>query len=834
MRASRRSCGQTGPSPGSRRHTLLGPSVHLIGRERDRATVKNLVLHAPGRLVTLTGTGGCGKTQLALHVAAELVDAFRDGVCLIDLATTPSEALVPFTVATALGQRERAGQTLVDTIVTRLAPQQVLIVLDNCEHVINTCAELAERLLTGCPDVRLLVTSRERLRIGREKSWRVPSLAGPVVGPDLDHTALINYPAVRLFVERAQAVQPDFALAPGNARTIAEICVRLEGLPLALELAAARVSALGMLQILERLDDAFRLLVGGSRTAPTRQQTLRGTLDWSFGWLSAVERVVFARLAVFAGGWSLEAAEDVCSDEATIARTDVLELLTHLIDKSLVSVDELDGHARYRFLEPVRQYALESLRAAGDWCATRRRHAAFFRAYALAHERDASVGGSRRHAATQALIQEYANLRAALQWCIEAGEARVGLDIAWGLQFVWKSHGPFGEGVHWISRLLALPNGGEPTPARAVALITAGRLETLRGNRTEAWAFFADGVPLARRITDNWILWVALADSGWCALTRGDYVDAQTAFDEGLTVSRSARDPVAEAISWSNLGQLATYQANYVVGDRCSTEAVRLARNTGDQFALGGALTGAAWAALGLGNLAGARVFAEEIAAADDVLARVNAWEVLGLVALAEHRHYEAGAWLGDALRLRYENQSPFEIGQLLESLAALAAARNRISQALLLSGAAARIRETAGVPLHPMRSAWHTRWLAPLEQDGTAHANQDLLAEGRALSATQAVNLALTEAQLAIEAKPKPVVDIRAHPADLLTPRQQEVAALVAQGLTNRQIAERLVVTERAAASHIERILNKLGVSSRAQIAVWASERGLHTQRSS
>jgi predicted ATPase len=276
--------------------------------------------------VTLTGTGGCGKTQLALHVSADLVDAFRDGVWLVELATVQTPHLVPYAVAAVLGRHDRAGEAMIDTIVAYLRRRELLLVLDNCEHLIDACADLAERVLCGCPEVRLLATSRERLRLGAETTWRVPSLANPDRRTRVTPVELLAYPAVRLFVERAQAIESGFALGPNNASTVVDICACLEGLPLALELAAAHVSALSLSQILERLDDTFRMLVGGSRTAPTRHQTLRATLDWSIGLLTAAEQAVFRRLAVFAGGWSLEAAETVCAD-ATIAPADVLTSL---------------------------------------------------------------------------------------------------------------------------------------------------------------------------------------------------------------------------------------------------------------------------------------------------------------------------------------------------------------------------------------------------------------------------------------------------------------------------------------------------------------------------
>jgi predicted ATPase len=428
------------PSP-ARLHNLPAPHTHLVGREQDSASVRDLVLQAPGRLVTLTGTGGCGKTQLALQVAAGLVDTFPDGVWLVDLASLQAPHLVPFAVAAVFERRESAGEAITDSLVAYLESRRALLVLDNCEHLIDACADLAERLLAGCPGVRLLATSRERLRIAGETSWRVPSLRGP--DPQASTAAatadLLHYPAVQLFVERAQAVRPDFVLGPAAASTMAAICARLEGLPLALELAAARVSTLGLVEILERLEDAFRLLVGGSRSAPTRQQTLRATLDWSHGLLSEAEQAIFRRFAVFAGGWSLQAAEAICASP-TRSTAHVLEFLTHMVDKSLVVVtaDERDGRSRFRLLEPIRQYAREQLVASGELDATSERHASFFLAFAEAHERDASMGGARRMAAADALEAEYANLQGG-RYTRRGARLAIGADAAIRVEVAWRS-----------------------------------------------------------------------------------------------------------------------------------------------------------------------------------------------------------------------------------------------------------------------------------------------------------------------------------------------------------------------------------------------------------
>jgi predicted ATPase len=376
-----------GVARGNQHHNLPVQRTRLIGRELDAAAVRQAVLESEGHLVTLTGTGGCGKSRLALNVAADLVDAYPDGVWLVELAPLADPALVPEAVAAAFGVHQQPSRPILDSLVARLKPRHLLLILDNCEHLVEACARLADTVLSACPGLRLLATSREPLRVEGEILWRVPSLVVPEPGHAAPLKELARSPAVRLFVERAQAVQQGFVLTSENAAAVAQICARVDGIPLALELAAARVRVLTVGHIAERLDHSFRLLSGGSRTAHSRHQTLKATLDWSHALLSPPERSVFRRLAVFAGGWDIEAAEAVCAD-AVIDRTDVLELLTRLVDRSLVVADE----GRYRLLEPIRQYAQEHLTALGESQGVRHRHSAHY--LDLAEQASATLWGS--------------------------------------------------------------------------------------------------------------------------------------------------------------------------------------------------------------------------------------------------------------------------------------------------------------------------------------------------------------------------------------------------------------------------------------------------------
>ena len=351
-----------GHQPASQPNNLPLDLSSFVGREKELAEVRRLMEEA--RLLTLTGTGGCGKTRLALAVAGELAEEFEDGVWFVELASLSDPSLVPQAVASVLGAREQPGRSLTETLSDHLRVRKLLLVLDNCEHLIVSCAALAEVLLRSCPELRILATSREALGIVGEFTWPVPPLSLPDLRRLPDRESLAQYESTCLFVERAVAVKPSFVLTEQNAPAVAQVCYRLDGIPLALELAAARTKVLSVEQIADRLDDCFRLLAAGGRTAMPRHKTLHATMDWSHELLGAKEQVLFRRLSVFSGGFSLEAAETVCAGEG-IEEDEVLGLLSHLVDKSLVVAREEDGEARYRLLGTVRQYGREKLDESG-------------------------------------------------------------------------------------------------------------------------------------------------------------------------------------------------------------------------------------------------------------------------------------------------------------------------------------------------------------------------------------------------------------------------------------------------------------------------------------
>jgi non-specific serine/threonine protein kinase len=806
---------------GHKRHNLPVQRTRLIGREHDAAAVRRVLLEADGRTVTLTGAGGCGKTRLALAVAGDVVDGFADGVWLVELAPLADPLLLPQAVATALGVREQPPRPILNTLVASLRSRQLLLVLDNCEHLVEACAHVADAMLRSCPDVRLLATSREPLGVQGEITWRVPSLAVRDLQQARSLEELARSPAVQLFVDRTQAVRPAFVLTHQNGKAIAQICRRLDGLPLGIELGAARMRSLGVDQLLERLDAHVGVLVGASRTAPSRQQTLQATLDWSYALLTPTERVVFRRLAVFASGCSLEAAEMVCAGDA-FDGAEILELLSRLVDKSLVVMEECDGRARYRLLEPVRQYAQEQLQATGELAAVQERHAGFF--LALAEQWAGWTRGARTFDMEEL---EQDNLRTALRWCVDHGAADMGLRMARGCMFFWNQRTALAEGRMWLSLLLKLPGAEQPTVARAAALGCSGLIAMRHGDFALARALHEQGLATARQVGDLAQLYSNLQDAGWSALYRGEYRPAQTSFEEAVATARTVGDLVCEAWGLCCIGTVAEFEADAATAGAYGEKALSLAKSLDEPWLMGMALSILGHATFAQGDVAPARRQTEEGLA---VLRRVGhqwgmayALDNLGHIAVVQEQHAEAQARFAESLTLSQEAGDVNGTAQSLDGLAAVAAARGQQERAFLLIGAAAALRESIDAPLHPLGRERRNRWLNALRRTVGEDAFTQAWARGHALTLDEGVALAFEETRPAAGAGSVHAPDT--VPASPLSPREQEVAALLAEGLSNRQIAERLVITERTVAAHVEHILDKLVFSSRTQIALWAAD---------
>ena len=453
----------------SARHNLPASLTSFVGRERALLEAKRWLPMT--RLLTLTGAGGCGKTRLALEVASDLVGAHSDGVWLVELAPLPEPALASQAVAQALGVREQPGRALEDTLADHLRTKDSLLVLDNCEHLVDAAARLAHALLSACPKLRVLATSREPLGVQGEVVWQVPPLSLPDVEGASSIESLLSTEAVRLFVDRARSRLLDFELKRENAGATVRVCRKLDGIPLAIELAAARMGALAVEQVAQRLEESLDLLGSGSRTVDPRHQTLKATLDWSYDLLSETERALFRRLSVFAGSWTLEAAEVVGAGSG-IDKDDVLDLLLRLVDKSMVVAEAaVDGEVRYRFLEPVRQYGRERLEECEEADAVLDRHATFF--FALAQKAGPELRKAHQEAWADQIEKEYENIRAALSWLIASRQTEVALQLAKGLGHFWYLRGFLREGVRWLPAALANKDA-VPVNIRAKGVTTSG------------------------------------------------------------------------------------------------------------------------------------------------------------------------------------------------------------------------------------------------------------------------------------------------------------------------------------------------------------------------
>jgi predicted ATPase len=722
------------------------PTTSFIGRESEIAEVKQWLTST--RLLTLIGSGGCGKTRLSLQVAADLLNDYSDGVWLVELASLSNPAAFISTVVSALGLSEERNRPLIETLIDYLKPKMLLLVLDNCEHLKAACASLAHTLLRSCPQVKILATSREALQIMGETVWRVPSLLRPdpndlFLGTEESILQLIEYDAVRLFVERARAQRTDFALNKQNGRAVAAVCHRLDGIPLALELAAAWMSSMTVGQIALHLDDCFGLLTRGNATALPRQQTLRALIDWSYELLNNQEKILLQRLSVFVGGWTLEAAEAVCGGDGIVVGR-VLHVLTSLVDKSLVVFEEREEEGRYHFLETIRQYARERLAKTEEAQALGGRHRNHF--LALAEMAEPQLTGAEQARWLERLEVEHDNLREALAWCkAEEGGAEAGLRLAGALWRFWWVRGYLSDGWAYLAKALERSGAFARTPARAKALSGAGNLVWNQGDYGTARTLYEESLAIRRELGDKLGIAASLGNLGVMAYEQGDYGAARTLYEEGLAIRRELGDKLGIAASLGNLGVVAFYQGDYGAARTLDEESLAIQRELGDKGGIANSLICLGLVAYMQGEYGSARTLYEESLAIKRELGdKLGIAALLGNLGSVAHKQGGSGAartLYEESMAILRELGDKRVIAYLLEGFADLAKTEGQAERAARLWGAAEALREAIGSPIPPNEREMYKRNVT-----ATREAFAAAWADGGAMTIEQAIEYALKD----------------------------------------------------------------------------------------
>jgi len=815
----------------------------FVGREQELAELAHLV--GTTRLVTLTGPGGIGKTRLAVEISQRVAEQFLDGVWIVELASLADARLVPQAVASALGISEQARRPLIELLTDTLRARALLLVLDNCEHLVHGCGELAQCLLQNCPELRILTTSREPLGVAGESTWRVPPLGLPERRSSVPSELVAQSEAARLFGLRASAVLSAFSL-PQNASAVARICWQLDGIPLALELAAAWVRVLTVEQIADRLNDALRLLSTGSRFAPARQRTLRATFEWSHSLLSESEQVLLARLSVFIGGWTLVACEEVCGDDSRIEshappsldRERILDLLGQLVDKSFVLAEPVAEGMRYRMLEPLRQFALERLVEQGAASTTRRRHAEWFLAMATDAARHYHRPGE--IAALDRLEREHANLQVAFEHLVNVGDDDAAACLVLALWWFWISRDHWQEARTSPEHLLVKSHLTIRAPRHAEAFALAGVTAWLQGDFRRAKRWVEEGLAVGRQQVEPGPLAVVLTVAGQLALSHAEYANSRQLFEECLPLARAAGDYWNETRALDGLARLALSEGELDEATRLLESCVDVARERGDDWTVATVLNTLGDVARSQVEYPRAKQLYEESLTLFGTLGndgqRPSLLHNLGYVRLHEQDFGRSRHLFGESLGLFLQRGERRGVAECLVGLACIAAAAGRPDHAARLFGAADATFEALGTQLSASNRADYSRHLALASTSLRPAAYTAAWASGQQLSFQQAVAEALRftamdheHAQPTAGKRREEAADRRAHAArepGPLTARELEVAELVRWGLTNRQIGERLVITEGTAALHVKNALSKLGFRSRAQLASWATEK--------
>jgi len=750
-------------------HGLPQPPYSLIGRKKDLEAAQDLVLRGNVRLVTITGPPGVGKTRFAVELASTVGSEFDDGAVFVDLAPVRDPGLVLDAIARALGVVEHPDRPSLDRLQRHLGGRNILLLLDNLEQVVTAASSVAD-LLAACPDVKALVTSRQPLHLRWEHRYNLRPLVLPDAMARSDQGTLARYPATALFIERARAVEPELSIDDRSAPAVVEICRRLDGLPLAIELAAAWVGALGLDAILSRLSGHFGLPLGGPRDVPERQRTLFNAIAWSYDLLNEAERSVFRALGAFAGETPLEAIDAVCEG----LRVDILTAVAGLVDKSLL-LRIGDGETRFRMLETIREFAEERLELTGEADAVRRRHAAWF--LGLAQRAERYIWSEHQMEWFGRLERAHDNVRVALAWCLGGRDEETGVLLAASMTRFWFARGHVREARRW-GQIAASKQQVSPT-ARALALSNLGFFLMHYGERDHAVRLAEQGEALARSVAEPWLMAWSLLQLGLVTDGVGDFARSERIYGEMLNFARQAGNERMAILGLLNFGTALRHQGDHARARTIFEEVLSMARPRNERW-----LT-----SLATGNL--------------------------GFV-LAPDDPVHAVILLEESLALAHEIRHPWHTIRRLEDLAAVLASSDRAEVSAGLLGASGALRDAFG----------HARpgWVQAEVDDAAGEARERLGADafdaayekGRAMTADEAVALVLGRSAPAPKERPQ-------RPGGL-TGREIQVALDIARGLTNRLIAERLGIRQRTVEAHVQNILNKLAMERRTQIAAWAA----------
>ncbi len=847
-------------------HNLPVQPTPFIGREREVAAVRQLLLRDDVRLLTLTGPGGTGKTRLSLHVAAELSDHFTDGIFFVNLAPISDAELVVPTIAQTLGVKENPTRSMEEQLQTFLQEKQVLLLLDNFEQVVSAASRLSD-LLTRCSHLNLLVTSRTVLHLAAEHEFAVPPLSLPDLNHLPDLVTLSQYEAVALFIARAQALKPDFQVSNASAPAVAEICSRLDGLPLAIELAATRIKLLPPAALLARLGQRLAVLTSGVRDAPARHQTLRRTIDWSYQLLDADEQRLFRRLSVFVGGCTLQAIETICAALNTrTSDVSVLDGVASLIDKSLLRQIEPEAEEpRFVMLETIREYGREALAASGEAEVTHQAHAAYYQALAEAAEQ--TWNGPQQAMWFGRLEQEHDNMRAAMNWLLEQREAEMALRLGTALWWFWYAQEHLHEGWNVLERALDRSEG-VVVPLRARALWAAGNLAGSLGHVERGEVMCQKSLALFREIGDTKGMGDATFHLAHLAFARWDLAAARKLFEESLVFLKESGDKVLTAWALGALALVVLYQGEYARVHPLAEQAGEICKEVGDTAGVTMSLMTLARVMFWQGDLVRAQTLAEEglarasetgitsaealalalrgeiaLAQGETTTARLlleqshTLWQNVGNQGMLASTHALLGKVLaaqGDhtAARTMYEESllrdlAVVDIAPTIEGLAVVVAEQSETLWAVRLLAAAAALRDSLGTPLPPVSRADYERSLAAARAQLGEQAFAVVWAEGRGMTWEQAL---ADRGPVTIpgETHPTPPAKSPATYPDGLTAREVEVLRLLAQGLPDAQIAAQLIISPRTVNTHLKAIYGKIQVSSRSAATRYALERHL------